>query len=753
MDSLKKVWPEWQIEDELGEGAFGKVYKIKREDMGGTFYSALKVIQIPKDQNEVSEIVTEGITDHISANHYFQSLAEEIVKEFALMEKLKGNTNIVTYEDHKVVAHEGRVGWDIFIRMELLTSLTDYMAEYALSEQDAIQIGIDICRALEVCQKHHIIHRDIKPENIFVSEIGDYKLGDFGVARTAEKTMSGMSKKGTYTYMAPEVYKGEAYNASVDLYSLGIVLYRLANDYRTPFLPPPPAMITFNDRENAQMRRMDGEAIPDPSRASKEFAAIIRKATAYRPQDRYESPAHMRADLEALLRGERRNVSAMKTGKVKYEPDEDDRTVILDDAGREVSSRTSAPKNPPPNRKTIAPAPVQKSVKVKTKKSNAFANATAKVGNAFKKFDLKQHGLYLGLAIAGIALLASGIILGISMTTNRAGTVPVISSENKSQTGNGSGNTNVTVEEISDDYRILAKKVVYDEDGRVSVPEKHQAMEHDNSDIPPISLFGTWVMEDYVADSPEHPAAGSRMEVTAGKGDTIECECLPFHMVFDGYLDLVDLLNSTEKDIEEQNIQGMCSVRMKFYENSSDEGHQNSDVSFDGFFDTHGNILAVGVPYGKDASQKNICEIKYEMEWTGWKLKLTYGDYSATYVPYLLHNDSVTTFYISKYTPVSTFTAINDILYISKHDLLNVEKKGSLEFYAPEYHSRDAVLEFREDGTLVITTDETLTDGNTYPKTTYEYEYRLSADSLTLITQEQMSVYSANGTWWEKEQQ
>ena len=89
-------------------------------------------------------------------------------------------------------------------------------------------MGVDICKALELYQKYNIIHRDIKPENIFVSDNGDFKLGDFGIARTIEKTMSDLSKKGTYNYMAPEVYQGGEYGFSVDLYSLGIVLYRIS---------------------------------------------------------------------------------------------------------------------------------------------------------------------------------------------------------------------------------------------------------------------------------------------------------------------------------------------------------------------------------------------------------------------------------------------------------------------------------------------------------------------------------------------
>lgn len=92
--------------------------------------------------------------------------------EFALMSKLRGNSNIVSYEDHAVVAHENAIRWDIYIRIELLTPLFEHMKEHPLSVRDVILLGIHICRALEVCQKYNIIHRDIKPENIFISKTG-----------------------------------------------------------------------------------------------------------------------------------------------------------------------------------------------------------------------------------------------------------------------------------------------------------------------------------------------------------------------------------------------------------------------------------------------------------------------------------------------------------------------------------------------------------------------------------------------------
>ncbi len=294
------VFGVWKIKRLIGEGSFGKVYEIEREDFGRTYKAALKIITIPSSQSEVKSIKADGMDDD-SVTSYFRSFVEEVVDEFALMSKLKGNSNIVSYEDHMVIEHPDEIRWDILIRMELLTPLTDYTTENGMTRREIIQLGIDICKALELCQKYNIIHRDIKPENIFVSENGDYKLGDFGIARTIEKTTNGLSKKGTYTYMAPEVYKGEAYGSSVDLYSLGLVMYRLLNNNRVPFLPAYPEPITYSDRETAMTKRLSGAALPKPANDDGRLSEIILKACAYSPKDRYSSPMQMRMELEAIL--------------------------------------------------------------------------------------------------------------------------------------------------------------------------------------------------------------------------------------------------------------------------------------------------------------------------------------------------------------------------------------------------------------------------------------------------------------------
>ena len=293
------VLNNWTLTKLLGQGSFGKVFEAQREDFGTIYKAAIKIISIPFNDSEIASARAEGM-DEESVCTYFRSVVHDVVSEFELMSRLKGTTNIVSYEDHAVVPHSDGIGWDVIIRMELLTPMLDYMSKHNMTRADIIQLGIDMCKALEICQRYNIIHRDIKPENMFVSAMGDYKLGDFGIARTIDKTSGGLSKKGTYTYMAPEVYREDSYGSSVDIYSLGIVMYRLLNYNRAPFLPSPPSPITHNDRETAIVRRISGEKFPKPANAEGRLAEIVLKACAYLPRDRYSSPLMMRQELENI---------------------------------------------------------------------------------------------------------------------------------------------------------------------------------------------------------------------------------------------------------------------------------------------------------------------------------------------------------------------------------------------------------------------------------------------------------------------
>ena len=301
-DAGSVVFSDWEIVRKIGSGASGTVFEVQKEVTGSVMKSAVKVITIPTSDSDADVLEEEGM-DEESTSGYFYGFVKELSAEIAMMGKLQGHPNIVSYEDHAIIPHEGRIGWDILIRMELLTSLPVWMKTHTMGEEDVVQLAKNLCSALTVCEEIGIIHRDIKPANVFVSEVGSFrqfKLGDFGVARTIEKTTGGLSKKGTERYMAPEVYKGEEYGKTVDIYSLGLMLYSFMNHNRLPFYPPYPETITYESRTQALVRRMRGEKMPAPDDASPEFAKIILRACAYEPGQRYQSAQEMLNDLGRL---------------------------------------------------------------------------------------------------------------------------------------------------------------------------------------------------------------------------------------------------------------------------------------------------------------------------------------------------------------------------------------------------------------------------------------------------------------------
>lgn len=344
VEVLKQIWPEWQIEGKpLGKGSFGVVYKAVRRDHNVESYAAIKVISIPADPSEVDSLRSEGL-DMNATQTYLQGIVNDFVSEIQLMESLKGVQNIVSVEDYKVVEKTGEIGWDIYIRMELLTSFNAYICDKKLTEEEVIKLGCDICTALEICAKRNIIHRDIKPENIFINDFGYFKLGDFGIARKMENITGGLSQKGTFNYMAPEVANSSEYDARVDTYSLGIVLYRLLNSNRLPFLDTEKQLLNPNERRNAVDRRLRGEALPTPCDASPAMADLILRACAYDPNMRFTSATEMKQALMSVANGTYQ-ISASnldRTTSVRKAADSYDRTTSVRKAPA-ASNQKSAP--------------------------------------------------------------------------------------------------------------------------------------------------------------------------------------------------------------------------------------------------------------------------------------------------------------------------------------------------------------------------------------------------------------------------
>lgn len=291
-------WPGWEIVGRIGRGGFGTVYKIQRDVYGDVEEAALKVITIPQSDDEVDFLRYNGLTDANITQTFHQQVGD-IAREYNLMKQMRDNPNVVRCDDFRDIQHDDGLGWDIYIKMELLTPLLKAPEKVKDTDQ-IIRLGMDICNALTACHAKDIIHRDIKPQNVFVAANGNFKLGDFGIARTIERTTRATAGIGTYSYMAPEVERHQPYGKTADIYSLGLMMYWLLNERRQPFMPLPPAAPKHGDEEAARHRRFSGEPIPAPKNGSDELKSIVLKACAFNSKDRYQSAQEMLIALRAL---------------------------------------------------------------------------------------------------------------------------------------------------------------------------------------------------------------------------------------------------------------------------------------------------------------------------------------------------------------------------------------------------------------------------------------------------------------------
>ena len=305
MERIRKyipLWGTWNVKRQIGEGSFGAVYEVEKTVAGNTSFSAVKLISIKNSEMLQGLKMDETMSAEELAALILEN-AKKSVREAALMDKLQGRDNIVTIYDYDIYPNEKTT--DVLIRMELLRNLKDYLTEVRADENLVINLGIDLCKALEICEEEKIVHRDIKPENIFVNKDRHFKLGDFGLSRqmTKSASLSLRKSKGTPLYMPPEALRwgdDDYVDHTSDIYSLALVMYQLLNRGKIPFCSD---MSDYDEQYMAIGKRVNGkEQIPAPENCREELWDVIKKACSYEKKDRYQSAAMMREELLTLKR-------------------------------------------------------------------------------------------------------------------------------------------------------------------------------------------------------------------------------------------------------------------------------------------------------------------------------------------------------------------------------------------------------------------------------------------------------------------
>ncbi len=163
----------------------------------------------------------------------------------------------------------------------------------------AAEIAAEICAALQFAHRHNLVHRDIKPHNVFITSLGQVKVMDFGIAR--ERNGGGMTQTGvvmgTPQYISPEQAQGLQVDGRSDIYSLGVVLYEMLTG-RVPFDDPSPVTVAYKHvREDPVPPSVIDPEIPPT------LEAIVMKAMAKNPANRFQTAQEMKADLLRFLEG------------------------------------------------------------------------------------------------------------------------------------------------------------------------------------------------------------------------------------------------------------------------------------------------------------------------------------------------------------------------------------------------------------------------------------------------------------------
>ncbi|MFG3338826.1 Stk1 family PASTA domain-containing Ser/Thr kinase [Glycomyces sp. NPDC048151] len=176
------------------------------------------------------------------------------------------------------------------------------LAEGRFDPATACEVVADMCSALDFSHKHHIIHRDVKPGNVMLSDTNQVKVMDFGIARALASGQATMTQTsaviGTAQYLSPEQARGETVDARSDVYAVGCVLYELLVGH-PPFTGDNPVSVAYQHvREEA---RPPSELNPNVPAS---VDAVIMKALAKNPENRYHSAGEMREDLIRAARGQ-----------------------------------------------------------------------------------------------------------------------------------------------------------------------------------------------------------------------------------------------------------------------------------------------------------------------------------------------------------------------------------------------------------------------------------------------------------------
>ncbi len=224
-----------------------------------------------------------------SSSDIHSELSEKVrceMESLSQISKDSGNRFVITYYDYKLVYNNDNYKYDLYIKMDYLTSLGQLYADTEYKICDMLRMGIDVCDALEWCHKNGRAHNNLNLNNIFINNEGRYVLGDFAFSDNA--------KNEAEYCIAPELIYGKKPDASSDIYSLGMVMFTLLNGGLPPFAQ------TESDIALASKRLRNGEKPVLPVNINSRLRDAVHLAIDIKSK-RYHSVEELKNVFEHLL--------------------------------------------------------------------------------------------------------------------------------------------------------------------------------------------------------------------------------------------------------------------------------------------------------------------------------------------------------------------------------------------------------------------------------------------------------------------
>lgn len=294
MSELKMISPllDGMTLEKAGPSYDGRNYYTLRDRSSGE-QVLLKVLSIPSSDSHVRALILSGAyPDEASVNEYYRRYTEDIRRELKQGKELASTGFFAGALDFQVAPRDPEVGFDIYILLKRHVPLSYLLNENAITDLRAINLGIDICDALIACREAGFLFTNLTPESIYLTPSGKFLLGDLGLIELEDLQYSSVPEEYIGAYSAPELSDiTESPNPTIDLYSLGMVLFRIYNGNHGPFEDE-------NTGEGmADKLRLTGKPLPTPIYADYELAGIIQKACSFQKEDRFQTPEELKNAL------------------------------------------------------------------------------------------------------------------------------------------------------------------------------------------------------------------------------------------------------------------------------------------------------------------------------------------------------------------------------------------------------------------------------------------------------------------------